>query len=86
MDPAGNHMLILANKSGEGQNKHRGNWPDSGTPEYEQAMLNAILVNTVNRESVLVLCGEFHRGNISRALARNGGTVEDRDFNWVTEI
>ncbi len=63
-----------------------GNWPDSRTPEYELAMLNAILLNTVNAESVLVLCGEFHRGNISRALAGNGRIVEDRDFNWVREM
>jgi len=48
-------------------------------------MLNAILLNTVNAESVLVLCGEFHRCNISRALAGNGRTVE-ADFNWVREM
>jgi hypothetical protein len=62
-----------------------GDWPDSRTPEYEQAMLNAILLNTANTDSVLVLCGESHRGNISRALAANCRTVEDRDFDWVRE-
>jgi hypothetical protein len=58
---------------------------DPRAPEYEQAMLNAIQQNIGKANSVLVLCGECHRQNISEALLRNGWNVESRDFDWVLQ-
>jgi hypothetical protein len=60
-----------------------GEWPDPGRPEYERAMLNRIRQNVGNANSVLVLCGEFHRQNIAAALLRHGWNVESRDLDWV---
>lgn len=63
-----------------------GDWPDPRDPAYEQAMLNAIIQSAANANSLLVLCGEFHRPNISEALLRDGWNVEGRDFNSVLEL
>lgn len=63
-----------------------GIWPDPQIRAYEEAMLNAIVQNAVNVECILVLCGEFHRDSLSRALIGYGNTVEDHDFNWVRQM
>lgn len=63
----------------------RGNWPDPRVPGYEQAMLNAIQDNIGNADSVLILCGEFHRRNIVDGLLRNGWNVESQGFDWILQ-
>ena len=47
-----------------------GDWPDPRRPEYEQAMLKALLAAIADTNSALVLCGEFHRRNVLQALTR----------------
>jgi hypothetical protein len=63
-----------------------GEWPDPGMAEYEQAMLNGIRQNVGNATSILVLCGEFHRQNLSAALLRDRWNVESRDLAWILEL